>query len=268
MNPDQIEKAYRELPSHHRDRWAQAEFARLAERRTRAETHFLPATEQSAVKLPRALEKNEFGGLASAFGVKIDAWMPTYIEPGAFKTTLANTHERRRVKVLYQHNEPLGRPTHIEETQAGLLVIGKVSDTTLGRDVMTMLRDDTLDEMSIGFDPVEYHFREDSSKELLRHVTETRLWEFSPVTFGANSGAHITEVNALGGAGMEAFFERLLRALDQHKAPRFDEKDPEQVRAEIERLTRILPPPQIIQSSVSAEDLAEIEKLSQLARQN
>ena len=129
-------------------------------------------------KPPREAQKNEFGGLASAFGVEIDSLMPTFIEAGAFKNTLANKAERSRVKVLFEHSMLIGVPTLLDEQDKGLMVMGKVSETTLGNDVLILLRDGALDEMSIGFDPVEYYYKEDPKKRMCRHITEARLWEF------------------------------------------------------------------------------------------
>lgn len=204
MDRDQLEKTYRDLATAHRERWSTFEAFRLqADGRQHLDLPFdsvREANSKARTKLPREPEKNEFGGLASAFGVKIDTWIPSYIEPGAFKNTLGNEKERGRVKVLFQHSSPIGVPTFMQEVDEGLLVMGKVSETSLGADVLTLMRDKVVTEMSIGFDPVEFFFKEGPDKELQRHITECRLWEFSPVSFGANSGAKITVVNSLQGA--------------------------------------------------------------------
>lgn len=145
-------------------------------------------------------DKNTFGGLASVYDHMIDTWIPTRIKPGAFTKTLKEN--ARRVKVLYQHNEymPLGLPTKMEETSDGLLVEGKISLTSYGKDCMILLADKVIDEMSIGFDPIKFEMVEEQIEDmtvLVRHITELRLWEFSPVTWGANSKAKITNVNSV-----------------------------------------------------------------------
>ena len=144
--------------------------------------------------------KSTFGGLASVFNNLIDTWMPTRIKPGAFNRTLAEN--AKRVKVLYQHDSymPIGLPTKMEETPDGLLVEAKVSATTWGKDCMILLADKVIDEMSIGFDPIAFTMMEENlggMKTMVRHITELRLWEFSPVTWGANSQAKITNVNSM-----------------------------------------------------------------------
>src|SRR3990167_4157245 len=145
------------------------------------------------------LEANSFRGMASVFNNLIDAWVPTRIMQGAFSKTL--TENVKRIKVLYQHNPdwPIGLPTKMEENGDGLLVEASVSLTTMGKDVLVLLRDKVLTELSIGFDPIKYQMVEENiegMKAQVRHITECRLWEFSPVTFAANSAARVSSVNS------------------------------------------------------------------------
>ena len=146
------------------------------------------------------LEQNSFRGMASVFNNLIDTWVPTRILPGAFSKTLQEN--ARRIKVLYQHNPDwlLGLPTRLEETSDGLLVEARISQTAMGKDCMVLLRDKVLTELSIGFDPIRHEMVEESVADMktqVRLVNEVRLWEVSPVTWGANSRAQISSVNAL-----------------------------------------------------------------------
>lgn len=140
------------------------------------------------------LGENEFTGMASVFNVLIDTYVPTKILPGAFKKTLREN--KGRIKILSQHNtdDVIGKPVEMYETDDGLFVRGKISDTSVGRDVLTLMRDGVITELSIGFDPVSFRFEEQGG-EMVRLIDEVRLWEFSPVTFGANREAKIMEVN-------------------------------------------------------------------------
>jgi HK97 family phage prohead protease len=75
-------------------------------------------------------------------------------------------------------------------------VKGAISDTPLGREVYTLLKDGALDEMSIGFDPVEYFMtREPGQTEDVRHLTAVHLWEVSVVSFAANRDARVASVH-------------------------------------------------------------------------
>jgi len=143
------------------------------------------------------LEEGMFRGMASVFNTMIESFVPTIIDPGAFKSTLASPE--RNVLILWQHDDqtPIGTPTEMWETKHGLEIVGKISNTTQGRDAMTLMRDGVVTEMSIGFDATSFRFEEQGkSKELVRHIDEVRLWEVSLVSFGANPKAKITEVQS------------------------------------------------------------------------
>ena len=202
---DDFERMYRSLSENMRQKWDLTRFIQLCSAPFQTLSgggNVVKFSDFERHKLPKA-EENEFGGIASATGVLIEGWTPTIINQGAFKNTLSNAAERNRVKVLYQHSLPIGKPTFMEETNEGLIVMGKVSGTELGTEVMQLMRDGVIDEMSIGWDPVEFHFREEEN-DFIRVVTELRLWEFSAVTFGANPGAKISVVNSLRGISQEA----------------------------------------------------------------
>jgi HK97 family phage prohead protease len=158
-----------------------------------------------------ALDKDSFRGMASVFDHLIDAFVPTRILPGAFTKTLKEN--RSRVKVLYQHNEdwPIGVPTKMEETRDGLLVEAKISQTERGKEALILIRDGVLDELSIGFDAVKWTMVNEPGLGAVRHITELRLWEFSPVTFAANAKAKITSVNR---RGFRATFTQQMADLD------------------------------------------------------
>ena len=142
------------------------------------------------------LDKDSFKGFASVFGNLIDAHVPTRILPGAFaKTIKENKH---RVKVLFNHDadSPIGVPTRMEETHDGLLVEAKIAPTAKGQEVLTLIRSGVLTDLSIGFDPIKYTMVDEGTLGQVRHISELRLWEFSPVVWGANSQAHITAVHS------------------------------------------------------------------------
>ena len=101
------------------------------------------------------------------------------IEPGAFTKTIAEGIGR--VKILSGHNDsllPIGIPTELREDAKGLFMSAKISDTTLGRDVKTLIHDGVLCELSIGYDPVVFDYDENG----IRHLREVKLWEISVVT--------------------------------------------------------------------------------------
>lgn len=269
MNADQLAKIYRDTPAI-RHRFDEERFRALSNEKMDVDSAFAPLDEHRAaalkVQLP-VLEKNEFGGIAAAYNVKVDAWMPTILETGAFAKSLSTPSVKNRVKVLYQHSVAIGVPTFMSDLPEGLAVVGKVSQTSLGADTLTLLRDGVMDEMSVGFTPTEYYFKEKDG-ELWRHITEGELWEFSVVSRGANRGAKITVVNS---ALSDPRLDQILTAVQQMRAPAaakfdfeaflqsFEQLTDEQLKTLGERLAARRPEPTI---DVSAElsALADLER--------
>jgi hypothetical protein len=133
-------------------------------------------------------EEGVFSGYGSVFG-NVDSGGDV-VEPGAFTKTLAKGWER--VKILALHNDcclPIGRPIDIHEDEKGLFLSAKISDTTMGRDIKTLLKDGVLNELSIGYDPVIFDYDENG----IRHLREVELWEVSPVIWAMNQEATITD---------------------------------------------------------------------------
>ncbi|MFW5855774.1 MAG: HK97 family phage prohead protease [Bacillota bacterium] len=134
-------------------------------------------------------EENTFEGYAAVFGNK-DSY-GDIIEKGAFAKTLKE--HGQRVKVLWQHDPwtPIGKPIEMKEDDRGLRVKGRVSDTDKGREALRLMRDDVVNELSIGYDPIKKEPDQERDANILKEV---RLWEFSPVTFAANELDVITGV--------------------------------------------------------------------------
>ncbi|MCI8442560.1 MAG: HK97 family phage prohead protease [Provencibacterium sp.] len=137
-------------------------------------------------------EQGIFEGYASVFG-NVDSG-GDIVEPGAFTECLENGIGR--IKILALHNDawlPIGVPLELKEDKTGLYIKGKVSDTSMGKDIKILLRDGVLNEMSIGYDPVDY----DYDAEMIRHLRKVELWEVSLVTWAMNEQATVTGYKAL-----------------------------------------------------------------------
>jgi HK97 family phage prohead protease len=138
-------------------------------------------------------------GHASIFGIPDQGTPPDIIMPGAFKKTLKEwgPQGKDRIRVLVQHRTdllPIGRPTVLEEDARGLHFLAKISDTAMGRDVLTLIRDGVLRDMSIGFDPIKADFDQTAG---VRRIREVRLWEISPVIWAMHPMARIEAVKAV-----------------------------------------------------------------------
>lgn len=144
-------------------------------------------------ELTSADDTGEFSGYAAVFG-NVDDGMDV-IEKGAFTKTIKEDFDR--IKILALHNDnwlPVGKPIELREDNKGLFIKGKISDTAMGRDIRTLLKDGVLNEMSIGYDVVRFDF---DSEEGIRHLKEIRLWEVSIVTWAMNEQAKIEEIKSI-----------------------------------------------------------------------
>jgi HK97 family phage prohead protease/HK97 family phage major capsid protein len=93
------------------------------------------------------------------------------------------------VKLFYGHETPIGVVTAGRDTADGFEITAKVSETSLGNDVLTLMRDGALNKFSVGFVPVE---QTRDGQTITR--TKVSLKEVSVVPFPAYAGANITEV--------------------------------------------------------------------------
>lgn len=133
-------------------------------------------------------EKRTFEGYASTWKKDL---VNDQITQGAFTKTIADRFPKNGIKILWQHDAPIGLPTAMHEDSKGLYVVGKISNTQLGNDALELMRDGVVDAMSIGYDVVKDSLSDDGSTRFLH---ELKLYEFSPVTFPANPSAIVTAV--------------------------------------------------------------------------
>jgi HK97 family phage prohead protease len=154
----------------------------------------------------RGSDGRTVAGLAVPFGEAatvtsgVSGEMRTFREVfvrGAFARTIVERGDR--VKFLALHDAvnrlPLGRATVLREDDAGLYAEFKVSKTAEGDDALELIRDGTLDALSIGFVPVRHKWL--TRNELLERL-EVKLMEVSAVPFPAFEGAAIIGVRADG----------------------------------------------------------------------
>lgn len=126
-------------------------------------------------------------GYGSVFG-NIDS-DGDIINKGAYTKTISENGNR--VKYLYQHDmdKPLGKMINLYEDEKGLVFEAEIPKTTLGRDVMELMKAGVITENSVGILPIR--------KEMVqgnRHINEVKLYEISAVTLAANDQAMIMDV--------------------------------------------------------------------------
>ncbi len=187
--------------------------------------------------------KRTFAGYASTWDLDQGG---DVIHKGAFKKTISE--RGNQVKVLWQHdqNQPIGLPISMTEDSKGLLVEAKLSNTTLGNDVIELLKDGVVNQMSIGYS-IPANKSEVNSKGI-RDISEVKLFEFSPVTFPMNESAIIT-----GAKNMR----------DALAMGRIEQKDLQQVQELLKDLSTLLAvgePPK--KHSLLDNQPSELEQLS------
>lgn len=130
------------------------------------------------------LEERTITGIAVPYGQDANIG-GMYIErfaPGAIDSV-------EDVKLFYGHEQPIGIVTEGRDVDGGFEITAKVSETSLGNDVLTLMRDGALNKFSVGFVPVS---QEKDGSTITR--TKVSLKEVSVVPFPAYAGASITEV--------------------------------------------------------------------------
>lgn len=111
------------------------------------------------------------------------------INKGAYKKTIEENGNR--VKYLYQHDmdKPLGKIVKLAEDDKGLYFEAEIPKTTLGKDVIELMKAGVITENSVGILPIQ----KDNSGEY-RQLNEVKLYEISAVTLAANDQAILLDV--------------------------------------------------------------------------
>ncbi len=111
------------------------------------------------------------------------------IAKGAYQKTIKENGER--VRYLYQHDmtQPIGKMKELYEDEKGLMFVAEIPKTSLGMDVLELIKGGVITENSVGILPLQKQMKED-----YREITEVKLYEISAVTLAANDQAKILDV--------------------------------------------------------------------------
>jgi len=121
-------------------------------------------------------------GYASVFGPPPDA-VKDIVETFAYNASLA---VRPTIPVLAYHDstKAIGKTRILAADQIGLLFASRLSDTLTADEILVLVGDGVLSQMSIGYD-VKASRRGRYGGEPVRYLSEIALWEISVVLFGA-----------------------------------------------------------------------------------
>lgn len=129
-------------------------------------------------------EKREVSGIAVPFNQTIDiggGWSERF-EKGAVDLTAD-------VKLFRDHEDIIGVVTAMEESDEGLLIRAKISETVLGNETLNLVKDGAIRSFSVGFIPVT-DVKQD--KTIIRK--KVNLKEVSLVAFPAYDKAEVLSV--------------------------------------------------------------------------
>lgn len=130
-----------------------------------------------------------FTGIAVPYDqqVPINDWFGTYNETFA----RGSVQDSDDALLYWRHSDPIGRITSHRDTDGGWEVTARISETPLGDEAYTLLRDGVVTSMSVGFQSVSYEV-DDESGDITR--TAVRVREVSLVPMPAYDGATVTDV--------------------------------------------------------------------------
>jgi hypothetical protein len=147
----------------------------------------------------KSLKGREFEGYGSIFGNRDLGG--DIVVPGAFSRTLAQHKGEGTMPLMYWMHNPAEVPgvwLDMAEDDKGLYVKGEILDTTLGRDVHTLLQRKAVRGLSIGYRPEDTGWDKDGNR-LLKQVD---LFETSIVSMAMNPLARVEAMKArLSAAG-------------------------------------------------------------------
>lgn len=159
-------------------------------------------------------DKGEYEGFFSVFNNPDDGYPPDIVHPGAFLKTIAENGKRVRVFYLHDWEKLLGPPpSRLEEQSKGLFAAGRLTLDSFyaGQIVWPLLKDDALNEGSIGYKAIKYDW-DDSG---IRHLREIKLYEVSMVPLGMNP---LTQIQAV----KRAVFRSATAVLQPREMPKAD----------------------------------------------
>lgn len=169
------------------------------------------------------------------------------VMPGAFAKTLVECgpgSAKPRIKHLWQHDswQPIAIPKELKEEEKGLYFESMFGKDSFSRDKLQQHIDKIITELSIGYNVVrsEDIRNEETGERESRKLIELKLWEYSSVTWGANS---LTEVISAKGESVYILtnLNKRLEALNRGlKNGKYTDETCKQFEAEIEKIQAII----------------------------
>lgn len=186
-----------------------------------------------ATELRASDDGKMIAGYAAVFNVLSDdvGWFREMVMPGAFTRCLASDPD---VRALFNHdsNIVLGRTRsgtlRLSEDTRGLKFDCDMPETSMGQDILKMIKRGDVSQCSFGFMVNEQNWREEKDDkgdfQVTRELTDVELFDVSPVTYPAYPQTSVS-LRALWPDGMPD-------SVREHKPAQPKEKRDEQCECE------------------------------------
>ncbi len=163
---------------------------------------------------------------------------------GAFKKTLKERgvkSKNPRIKHLWQHStwEPIAIPTVLEEDDKGLFFKSKFGSDTFSQDKLKQHIDGIITEMSIGYNVIKAEKVKDGERVKFWKLLELRLWEYSSVTWGANSLTHIVDAKGSQEDRIESLNNRMDKLVKALSNGTYSDNTMEQFQIELKQIQEL-----------------------------
>lgn len=118
-------------------------------------------------------------------------------------------------KMFWMHNPydlPVGKWLEMREDEKGLFLKGKLSDTAMGRDIETLMKEGALDSFSIGYIEVESKW---NTEKQCNDLIELDIKEISIVNFACNEESLLQDIKSRvedGGVVTKADLREILKS--------------------------------------------------------
>jgi len=116
---------------------------------------------------------------------------------GCYTKSIAKHMEKGTMpKMLWSHDPtilPVGSYSKMEEDAKGLKMTGKLSETSMGKDIKILAKDNALDSFSIGYVEVESEY---DSKTGINNLIELDIKEISWVNFPCDENAQLEAIKS------------------------------------------------------------------------
>lgn len=141
-------------------------------------------------------DKGIIEGYASIFDQEKDSYGDIVVQRSFAKSIARGGRNRTGWPMLWNHNhnEPIGKLSHIEEESKGLFIQGVLTRAVQKADeVYHLVKERVIQALSFGYSIIEEEYDKETDT---RYLKELDLWEVSPVTFPAKVSALITNLKS------------------------------------------------------------------------